>query len=131
MICKHRSTKSNRSKYCYLSLTIQLKSFVYTLLNNQTFQFSISHLFAHSLNVRQFYLTLSDATTQGLSGPGSDGNEGVLRFLHSPKLQDLALNSLQGLICHKTQQTKPNQTQSSSITGASPSDYLVSYPGHL
>ena len=24
---------------------------------------------------------------------------------------DLALNNLQGLICHKTQQTKPNQTK--------------------
>ena len=35
------------------------------------------------------------------SGPGSDGNEGVLRI-----------------------------PQCSSITGASPSDCLVSYPGH-
>ena len=44
---------------------------------------------------------LSGATTPGQSGPGSNGNEGVLRILLS-----------------------------SSITGASPSDYLVSYPGH-
>ena len=44
----------------------------------------------------------SDATTPGLSGPVSDGNEGVL---HIP--------------------------QSSSITRTSPSDCLVSYPGHL
>ena len=43
--------------------------------------------------------TLSGATTPGQSGPGSDGNEGVLRI-----------------------------PQSSSITEASPSDYLVSYP---
>ena len=74
---------------------------------------------------------------------------------------DLALNNLQRLICHKTKQTKPNQTnqpidralssttilgkidlgamamkralrisQSSSITGTSPSDCLVSYLGH-
>ena len=41
------------------------------------------------------------ATTPGQSGPGSDGNKGVLRI-----------------------------PQSSNITGASPSDYLVSYPGH-
>ena len=27
---------------------------------------------------------------------------------------DLALNNLQGLICHKTQQTKPNQTKPAS-----------------
>ena len=44
---------------------------------------------------------LSGATAPGQSGPGSDGKEGVLRI---PK--------------------------SSSITGASPSDYLVLYPGH-
>ena len=44
--------------------------------------------------------TLSSATTQSQSGPGSDGNEGLF---HIPK--------------------------SSSITGASPSDCLVSYPG--
>ena len=45
--------------------------------------------------------TLSGATTPGQSGPGSDGNEGAL---HIP--------------------------QSSSITGASSSDCLVSYTGH-
>ena len=38
----------------------------------------------------------------GQSGPGSNGNEGVLRI-----------------------------PQSSSITGTLPSDCLVSYPGHL
>ena len=41
------------------------------------------------------------ASTQGQSGPGNDGNEGVLCI-----------------------------PQGSSITGASPSDCLVSYPGH-
>ena len=46
--------------------------------------------------------TLSGATTLGQSGPGSDGNEMVLRIL-----------------------------QSSSIIEASPSYYLVSYPGHI
>ena len=45
---------------------------------------------------------LSDATTPGQSGPGSNSNEGVLHI-----------------------------SQSSSITGTSPSDCLVSYPGHL
>ena len=45
--------------------------------------------------------TLSDATTPGQSGPGSDGNEGVL---HIP--------------------------QSSNIAGTSPSDCLVSLSGH-
>ena len=44
---------------------------------------------------------LSGATTPGQSGPGSDGNEGVL---HIP--------------------------QSSSTAGTLPSDCLVSYPGH-
>ena len=46
--------------------------------------------------------TLSGAITLGQNGPGSDGNEGVLYIL-----------------------------QSSKIAGASPSDCLMSYPGHL
>ena len=46
-------------------------------------------------------MTLSGATTPGQSGPGSHGNDGVLCI-----------------------------PQSSSITGVSPSDCLVSYPGH-
>ena len=45
--------------------------------------------------------TISGATAPGLSGPGSDGNEGVLRIL-----------------------------QSSSVTRTSSSDCLVSYTGH-
>ena len=44
---------------------------------------------------------LSGATTSGQSGPGSDGNKGVLCI-----------------------------PQSSSLTGTSPSDCLGSYPGH-
>ena len=48
-------TPSNGSKYCSVSLTIQSNIF-YTQLNDQTvllltIQFSISHLFAFSLNV--------------------------------------------------------------------------------
>ena len=48
----------------------------------QTNQFSISYLFVLSLNVKQFIWpkdrTVSGATTPNQSGPGSDGNEGVL-----------------------------------------------------
>ena len=44
---------------------------------------------------------LSGATALGQGGSGSNGNEGVLRIPQSP-----------------------------SITGTSPSDCLVSYPGH-
>ena len=53
----------NDSKYCYVSLTIQLNiSHLFTQLNDQTVpfqknQFSISHLFTLSLHVKQFYLT--------------------------------------------------------------------------
>ena len=46
-------------------------------------------------------MALSGATIPGHSGPGSNGNEGVLRI-----------------------------PQSASITGTSPSDCLVSYPGY-
>ena len=61
----------------------------------QTIQFSISTEFSSIWSIDR---TLSGTTTLGLSGPGSDGNEGVLRI-----------------------------PQSSSITGTSPSDCLVSY----
>ena len=63
MIRKHKSTKLNSSKYCYVSLTIQLNiSHLFTQLNDQTvlfqaIQFSKSHLFALSKNVKQVYLT--------------------------------------------------------------------------
>ena len=48
------------------------------------------------------YRILFGSTTSGQSGSGSNGNEGVLHIL-----------------------------QSSSVTGASQSDFYVSYPGHL
>ena len=57
----------------------------------------MSHLFTLSLTVKQFYLTLSGATTPGQNEPRSDGDEGVLCI-----------------------------PQNSRITGASPSDHLVS-----
>ena len=56
-------TQLNRSKYCYVSLTIQLNNFfVYTQLNDQTvlfltIRYGIHHVFAVGLNVKQFYLT--------------------------------------------------------------------------
>ena len=80
------------------------------MLNNktvlfQTIQFRMFHLFALSLNVKKFYITYdrtqSVATTPGQSGPGSNGNEGVLRI-----------------------------PQSLSITGTLSTDSLVFYPGH-
>ena len=56
MICKLKSTNLNGSKY--VSLTIQLNiSHFFTQLNGQAIQFSISDLFALSVNVKQCYLT--------------------------------------------------------------------------
>ena len=65
----------------------------------QTVQFCISTQFSSIWPIGE---TLSGAAPLGQSGPGSDGNEGVLRIPQS----------------------------STSITGASVSDRLVSYPGH-
>ncbi len=65
----------------------------------QTIQLTISTQFS---SIRPIDSTLSGATTPGQSGPGSDGNEGVLCI-----------------------------PQSSSFTGTSPSDGLVSCPGHF
>ena len=57
-------------------------------------------LFAFSLHIKQFYLTLSGDNTPGQSEPEDYGSEGEL---HIPQ---------------------------TSRVGASPSDYLVSYTGH-
>ena len=55
-------------------------SFAYTQLNYQTvlfltIPFNISHLSAHSLNKKQFYLTLSGVTIPDESEPESNNNE--------------------------------------------------------
>ena len=65
----------------------------------QVIQLSIS---THFSSIWPIDRSLSGATILGQSGPGSDGNEGVICI-----------------------------SQSSSITGTSPSDCLVWYPGHL
>ena len=73
---------------CIMNNSIKHQSSVYTQLNDHTvlfltIQFSISHLFALSLNVK-----LSGATTPGQSEPGSDGNEVYCAFSKSPALQE-------------------------------------------
>ena len=68
--CQHYTfiyTLLNGSKYCYVSLTIKLDSHLRIQLNGQrvlfqTIQFNIGHLFAHSLNVKLFYLTHREDT---------------------------------------------------------------------
>ena len=43
----------------YLALTIQHQSFFYMQLDDQTVQFNLAcYFFAHSLNVKQFYMAL-------------------------------------------------------------------------
>ena len=111
-LIQHKSTKLYSSEYSNVSLTIQLNiSHEFTQLNDQTvlfptIQFSISHLFVFTFNVKQFYLIHRQNPVRCYyscqSGPGSNGNEGVL---HIP--------------------------QSSCITGASLLDCLVSYPEYL
>ena len=77
--------------------------FVYTQLTVKTFLFqTIQFRISTQFNsIWPIVRTLWGATTPGQSGPGSDCNEGVLYI-----------------------------PQSYSITGTSPSDCLVSYPGH-
>ena len=63
----------------------------FTLVNDETvlyltIQFSIRHLFEHSLIVKHFYLTSGqDAIIRGQSGPGNDGNEWVLSIPQSSR----------------------------------------------
>ena len=88
----------------------RFKSFVYIMLNGFTvlFQpiwFNISQLSAHSLNVKLFYLIKEwDPIKCFHSGPEWTREQWQSRVHHIP--------------------------QSSSITGVSPSDFLVSYLWH-
>ena len=66
---------------------------------SQTIQLRIRTQFSSIWHIDR---TLSGATTPGKSGPGNDGNKGIIRIY-----------------------------QSSHITEASPPNSLVSYPGHL
>ena len=91
---------------CVTNNSIKRQSFLYTQLNVKTvlfqnIQFSTSAVLMSNNSIWSIDWTLSGATTPGQSGPGSDGNEEVLRI-----------------------------PQSSSNTIASPSVYLVSYPRH-
>ena len=89
IVCLH----SKISKQFYFKQFI----LVYKKVIFQTILFSISTQFS---SIWPIDWTLSDATIPDLSGPGGNGNKGVLRI-----------------------------PQSFSITGSSPSNYLVSYPG--
>ena len=71
-------------------------SFGYTLLNGQkvlflTIQFNRSHLFAHMLNVKQFYLstdtTISGATTPVRVDLGVMAMKGNSTFSNAPGLE--------------------------------------------
>ena len=72
---------------CITNNLTKHQSFVYTQLNDptvlfQTIQFSINHLFAYTLSVKQF----SGATTSGHCGLEGDGNKGVLRIFQSSSI---------------------------------------------
>ena len=84
----------------WLSISIV---FVHTELHVKTFQFKKNQFSIRTQfsSIWPIDKTLSGVTNPGQSGPRSDGSDGVLRI-----------------------------PQSSSLTGASPSEILVSYPGH-
>ena len=88
---------------CISNNSIKHQSFVYTRLNDRTVLFQTIQLSKSTQfsSVCPIDRTLSGATTPGQSGPGNNDNKGVLCI-------------------------PPN----SSITEASPSNCLVSYPGH-
>ena len=74
---------------CITHNSVKHQSFVYTQLNDQTVLFSVSHLFALSLNVKQFYFTHRyDAFMCYHSGPEWTWEWWQWRdTLHSLKLQ--------------------------------------------
>ena len=77
---QHKSTKSDASKNCFVSLTVQLNISHDQTVLFQAIQFSRSPLFAYSLNIKQFYLTKR--------GPESNGNEGVLCIPQSSSITE-------------------------------------------
>ena len=94
---------------CTTNNSINHQSFTYTYLKDQTvliliIEFSRSHLFAFSWNVKQFYLIYWYDPYRwylsGQSGPESNGNKGIFCI-----------------------------SQNSRNTGASPSDCLILYLG--
>ena len=100
----NNSVKHQSLVYTIQTTNIITQFFLYARLHLKQFYFSLASL--HSLNVKNtsswpIDRTLSGATTPDQTGHGSIGNKGVLRI-----------------------------PQSSSITGTSPSDFLVSYSGH-
>ena len=108
MICKHKSNL-NGYNHCYVSLTIQVNiSHLFTHIEISNSSISNDSVLHKSFVCTEFKFqtniekALAHATSPGQSRSGGVGNEGVLRI-----------------------------SQSSSITGASPSDCLMSYPGHL
>ena len=88
---------------CITNNSIKHQSFIYTQLNVKTalFQTIQLNISTQFSSIHTIERTLSGATTPGQSGPESDGNRRLFCIL-----------------------------QSSNITGASPSNCLVPYPGH-
>ena len=109
LFLSNMNTQLNDQTVLFQTIQFSISSqFLFTQLNVKTvllltIQFSISTQFkCQTVFFDPWIGSPAGATTLGHSIPGSDGNEGVLCI-----------------------------PQSSSITGTSPSDCLVSYPGHF
>ena len=85
----HKSTKLNGSKYCYVSLRIQL---------------NISHLFAQSLNSQTVLFDPQIGPYQSQSWPGSNGNEGVLSIFQISGITEDSPDCLKSYPRHLLQQ---------------------------
>ena len=62
LLIRLHSVKLFKVLFCVTNNSTRQQTFAYSQLNRQTIlflaiQFNISHLFTHSLNVKQFYLT--------------------------------------------------------------------------
>ena len=88
---------------CITNDSIKHQSFIFTQLNVKTVLFQAIHftISTHFSSIGPTDRNLSGTTTPSHNGPGSDGNEGILCI-----------------------------PQNLRITEASPSDCLMSYPGH-
>ena len=91
---------------CITFSSIKQQSFVYTQLNGKivlflTIQFNTSHLFAHSFNVKHFYLThRSGATNPNQSEHGSSDNKEVFHIPQRYRTWASPTNDLMSYLGH-------------------------------
>ena len=108
-------------------------AFFYTQLNDFNYfyiksEFSISHLFEHIICfIWPIDRTLSGTTTPSQSGPGSNGNEGVLHVLQISKAGASPSDGLMSYLGHSLEESYPS-SEMKSVYSTAPADWAIGVP---